>query len=174
MKWFKDINTLEELRKMYRKLVVKHHPDNNPENNNSETIIKEINAEYELLFKRLKSDFEQKDTYSHATDKQKQTYDWQKDVQIRNKVMQLSKFKDIKVEIIGTWIWLSNCYVYRKELKELGFHWASKKQMWYIHFDDFHKFNSKPVPMSYIRERYGSTEVKFSTEKDKKERLSQA
>lgn len=170
MKWFKEVNSLDELRKLYRKLVVKHHPDNG----GSEELIKEINNEYELVFKRLKNDFEHKDTYSHATDKQKQTYDWQKDKQIRDMVMQLSKFKDIKVEIIGTWIWLSNCYAYRKELKELGFHWASKKQMWYIHFDDFHKFNSKPVPMSYIRERYGSTEVKFSTEKDKKERLSQA
>lgn len=174
MKWFQDVKTLDELRKLYRKLVVKYHPDNNPENNNSERIIKEINVEYELLFKRLKNDFEHRDIYSHATDKQKQSYDWQKDKQIRDMVMQLSKFKDIKVEIIGVWIWVSNCYAYRKELKELGFHWASKKQMWYIHFDDFHKFNSKPASMSYIRERYGSMEIKFSTEKTEKERLSQA
>ena len=170
MKWFKDINTLDELRKLYRKLVVKYHPDNG----GKEEIIKEINAEYDLLFKRLKSDFENKDTYRHATDKQKQTYDWQKDKQIRNKVIQLSKFKDIKVEIIGVWIWVSNCYAYRKELKELGFRWASQKQMWYLHFDDFHKFSSKPASMSYIRERYGSTEIKFNTEKTEKERLSQA
>ena len=170
MKWFKDINTLDELRKLYRKLVVKYHPDNS----GSEELIKEINNEYELVFKRLKNDFECKDTYSHATDKQKQTYDWQKDKQIRDMVMQLSKFKDIKVEIIGVWIWVSNCYEYRKELKELGFHWASQKQMWYLHFDDFHKFNSKPASMSYIRERYGSMEIKFSTEKTEKERLSQA
>lgn len=170
MKWFKEVDSLDELRKLYRKLVVKHHPDNG----GSEEIIKEINAEYELLFKRLKSDFEHKDAYSHATDKQKQSYDWQKDKQIRNMVIQLSKFKDIKVEIIGVWIWVSNCYTYRKELKELGFHWASQKQMWYLHFDDFHKFNSKPASMSYIRERYGSMEIKFSTEKTEKERLSQA
>lgn len=170
MKWFQEINTLEELRKMYRKLVVKYYPDNG----GSEEIIKQVNAEYELLFKRLKNDFEQKDAYSHATDKQKQSYDWQKDVQIRNKVMQLSKFKDIKVEIIGVWIWVSNCYAYRKELKELGFRWASQKQMWYLHFDDFHKLSSKPASMSYIRERYGSTEIKFNTEKTEKERLAQA
>ena len=170
MKWFKEVNSLNELRKLYRKLVVKHHPDNG----GSEELIKEINNEYESIFKRLKEGYQHSESYRNATERQKQTYDWQKDKQIRDMVMQLSKFKDIKVEIIGTWIWLSNCYAYRKELKELGFHWASKKQMWYIHFDDFHKFNSKPVPMSYIRERYGSTEVKFSTEKDKKERLSQA
>lgn len=170
MKWFQDVKTLDELRKLYRKLVVKYHPDNG----GSEEIIKQVNAEYEILFKRLKSDFEQKDTYSHATDKQKQTYDWQKDVQIRNKVMQLSRFKDLKIEIIGVWIWITNGYAYRKELKELGFRWASQKQMWYLHFDDFHKFSSKPASMSYIRERYGSTEIKFNTEKTEKERLAQA
>lgn len=167
MKWFKEINTLDELRKLYRKLVVKHHPDNG----GSEETIKEINSEYEILFKKLKRNFEHTDTYGHATDKQKQSYDWQKDVLIRNMVMQLSKFKGITIEIIGVWIWVSNCYAYRKELKELSFRWASQKQMWYIHFDDFHKFNSKPAPMSYIRQRYGSVEVRFDTGNSEKERL---
>lgn len=37
MKWFKEINTLDDLRKLYRKLVVKHHPDNG----GSEETIKE-------------------------------------------------------------------------------------------------------------------------------------
>lgn len=165
MKWFQNIETLNELRKQYKKLVIKHHPDNN----GSEEIIKEINAEYDMLFKRLKSDFEHKDTYKSATDKQKQSYDWQKDKQIREKVMQLSRFKDIKVEIIGVWIWVSNCYEYRKELKELGFHWASQKQMWYLHFDDFHKFSSRPASMNYIRNKYGSVEIRFRTEKEEKE-----
>lgn len=165
MKWFKEVDTLDGLRKLYRKLVVKYHPDNG----GSEEAIKEINAEYDILFKRLKSNFEHKDTYKDATDKQKQSYDWQKDKQIREMVMRLSKFKNISVEIIGVWIWVSNCYEYRKELKELGFHWARQKQMWYLHFDDFHKFSSKPTSMSYIRDKYGSVEIRFRTEKEEKE-----
>lgn len=165
MKWFQEITDLNELRKLYRKLVVKYHPDNG----GSEETIKEINAEYDILFKRLKNDFEHKDTYKNATDKQKQQYDWQKDKQIREMVMQLSRFKDITVEIIGVWIWVSNCYKYRKELKELGFHYARQKQMWYLHFDDFHKFNSRPASMNYIREKYGSVEIRFRAEKEEKE-----
>lgn len=159
MKWFQNIETLKDLRKEYKRLVVQHHPDNG----GSEDVIKEINSEYDILFKRMKSDFEQNDTYSNATDKQKQQYDWQKDVQIRNIILQLSRFRDITVEIIGVWIWVSNCYEYRKELKELGFRWARQKQMWYIHFDDYHKFSSRPAPMSHIRAKYGSIEVKFKT-----------
>lgn len=168
MKWFKDVNSLEELRKLYRRLVMEHHPDNG----GSEDIIKEVNAEYDILFKRLKSDFEHKDTYKDATDKQKQAYDWQKDKLIREKVMQLARFEGIKVEIIGVWIWVSNCYAYRKELKELGFHWARQKQMWYLHFDDFHKFSSKPASMSYIREKYGCVEVRFKKDTEEKKKLA--
>ncbi len=163
MKWFKDISSLNELRKSYRQLVVKFHPDNG----GSEDVIKEINAEYDVLFKRLKNNFEHKDTYSKASDKQKQAYDWQKDKQLREMVLKLSKFKGITVEIIGVWIWVSNCYAYRKELKELGFHWARQKQMWYLHFDDFHKSSSKPASMNFIRAKYGSVEINFSAEGNK-------
>jgi len=163
MKWFKEISSPDELRRLYRKLVVRHHPDNG----GSEAVIKEINAEYDILFKRIKNDFEHKDTYSKAPDKQKQQYDWQKDRQIREMVIQLSRFKGITVEIIGVWIWVFSCYEYRKELKELGFHWARQKQMWYLHFDDFHKFSSKPAPMSYIRAKYGSVEIRYETEDNK-------
>lgn len=28
MKWFKNVTTLEELRKQYKKLLKSHHPDN--------------------------------------------------------------------------------------------------------------------------------------------------
>ena len=170
MKWFQNIETLNDLRKQYKKLVVKHHPDNG----GCDEILKEINVEYDILFKRLKNDFEHKDTYKNATDKKKQAYDWQKDKQIRDMVIQLSRFKGIKVEIIGVWIWISECYAYRKELKELGFHWARQKQMWYLHFDDFHKFSSKPASMSYIREKYGSVEVRFRTDTEDKKKLAKA
>lgn len=170
MKWFQNIETLQDLRKEYRRLALKHHPDNG----GTENAIKAINAEYDILFKKMKNDFEHKDTYSNATEKQKQQYDWQKDTQIRDIIMQLSRFSDITVEIIGVWIWVSNCYKYRKELKQLGFRWASQKQMWYIHFDDYHKFSSRPASMSYIRSKYGSVEVKFKSETDEKNKLTKA
>lgn len=170
MKWFQGITTLKELRKEYRRLVVKHHPDNG----GSEDVIKEINAEYDRLFKKLKYDYEHEDMYSKATGKQKQSYDWQKDTQIRETLMQLSRFKDITVEVIGVWIWVSDCYPYRKELKALGFRWASQKQMWYKHFDDFHKFSSRPASMSYIRAKYGSVEIKFQEKQEEKEKLTKS
>ena len=47
MMYFKDIQSLEELRKEYKRLVKVNHPDNG----GSEDAIKVINVEYELTFK---------------------------------------------------------------------------------------------------------------------------
>ena len=50
MKYFRNINTLEELRKVYKELLKIHHPDNG--GNVAE--MQEINAEYDKMFKVLK------------------------------------------------------------------------------------------------------------------------
>ena len=46
-KYFKDVNTLEELGKQYRDLLKKYHPDNE---NGSVDVTQEINTEYDRLF----------------------------------------------------------------------------------------------------------------------------
>lgn len=56
MTYFKNITTLEELRKEYKKLVKQNHPDNG----GSVEVIKVINVEYEIQFKIL----EKSDTYN--------------------------------------------------------------------------------------------------------------
>ncbi len=50
MKYFKDINTLDELRKHYKELLKKFHPDNG----GNVADVQEINSEYDRLFKVLK------------------------------------------------------------------------------------------------------------------------
>ena len=55
-KYFKDVNTLEELRRQYRDLLKKYHPDNA---NGSTEATQEINAEYDKLFKVLKEVLQQ-------------------------------------------------------------------------------------------------------------------
>ena len=47
MKYFKDIKSFEDLKKQFRKLAMKYHPDR--PNGNSETM-KAINNEYDVLF----------------------------------------------------------------------------------------------------------------------------
>ena len=45
MKWFSNPETLEDLKKQYHRLAMKHHPDVG----GTEQAMKEINAEYEKL-----------------------------------------------------------------------------------------------------------------------------
>ena len=47
MKWFNNVTTIEELRKQYRELLRKYHPDNE---HGDTKITQEINAEYDLVF----------------------------------------------------------------------------------------------------------------------------
>ena len=49
-KWFKNVSSVEELRKQYRELLKKYHPDND---GGSVEITQEINAEYDRLFADL-------------------------------------------------------------------------------------------------------------------------
>lgn len=163
MKWFQDIHNLEELRKKYKTLVVRYHPDNG----GSDCVLAEINEEYDILFKKFKQGFEQTEEYQNTTERQRQSYDFMKDQKIREMVVKLSRIPNIIIEICGVWIWVSgDTYSCKEELKALGLHYARQKNSWYIHFDDFVKYG-KATSMSYIRSKYGSIVVNGKKETEK-------
>lgn len=119
MTYFKNIKTLEELRKEYKRLVKQNHPDNG----GSEDIIKVINVEYEISFHIL----EKTDTTSSNK------YNMKEDEMLRaviNAIINLN----IEIEICGSWVWVSgSTYSCKDDLKSNGFQWASKKKMWFWH-----------------------------------------
>lgn len=159
MAYFKDISTLEELRKQYRDLLKKFHPDNA---NGSTEATQEINAEYDRLFKGLKDRHEKtadsKDEGTRA-DFNKMKYDFTEDAKLREMLGKIIGFDGITIEIIGNWIWAFDSYIYHKELKELGFRYARNKKAWYFHTEAFRKRSHKSLSMEDIRNYYGSTEV---------------
>lgn len=169
MKWFKDISTLDELRKKYNQLVIKFHPDNS----GSDDAIKEINSEYDILFKKLKNSFEHSESYQQSNDRQRQSYDTVKDLKIREMIIKLSRFQGLIIELCGVWLWVSgDTRQYKDELKALGLHYASQKKCWYIHFDDYVKHGTKSSSMSHIRSKYGSMII--NTRHDEKELSAKA
>lgn len=104
MKYFQSVTTLEDLKKQYKKLAKKHHPDLGGKH---EDFI-ELKNEYDKLFEKLNTKTETSGAYQNIID-------------------ELIKY-DLEIEIIGTWVWVTgNTYSLKKELKELGFKWASKK-----------------------------------------------
>lgn len=158
-KYFGNIRTLEELRKQYKELLKLHHPDNG--GNVSE--MQEINAEYDRLFRILKSQHEsnnfncgdKKSNYSSIK------YDFAEDEKLREMLNKIIHFNNVEIELIGAWTWVSgNTYAHKKELKTLGFKWASQKKMWYWHSEAFRKRSRKTLSMDDIRGYYGSTNVR--------------
>jgi len=158
-KYFANVNTLEELRKQYKELLKKYHPDNGGNVSN----MQEINAEYDRLFKLLKDKHDNKSTYDESsntsTDSNNMKYDFTEDAKLREVLQQIIIFDGINIEVCGSWIWAFNSYEYRKELKNIGFKYASKKKAWYWHSEAFKKKGRKTLSMDEIRNYYGSTEV---------------
>lgn len=164
-KYFKDVNTLEELRRQYRDLLKKYHPDNA---NGSTQATQEINAEYDKLFKVLKNRHESKSADNKEsntkTDFNANMYDWENDKALRETLQKIINFNGIEITICGQWLWVSgNTYRYKKELKEIGFKWASQKKMWFWHSENFRKKSRKTLSMEEIQNYYGSTKVKTNT-----------
>lgn len=171
-KYFKDVNTLEELRRQYRDLLKKYHPDNA---NGSTEATQEINAEYDRLFKVLKDRHESKATDNKEnnakTDFNNMKYGFSEDAKLREVLQQIITFEGINIEIVGCWIWVDgNTYDYKDTLKSIGFKWAREKKKWYFHTEAFRKRSHKKLSMEDIRNYYGSTEV----ETDGTKRLKQA
>lgn len=154
--YFSNIKSLEELRKQYKELLKKFHPDN-PTGSTEAT--QTINAEYDNLFKELK------DRYDSAADSSRTAYDNMKydfaeDEKLRELLQQVISFVGINIEIVGAWIWIDGyTYGFKAELKALGFKWASDKKKWYFHTEAFRKRSHKKLSFDDIKNYYGSTRV---------------
>ena len=135
MKYFKNVETLEELRKQYKKLLKKYHPDN-PKGSTEAT--QEVNAEYDTLFKTLK------DRHEHKADYNNMKYDFSEDEKLREVLQYIVTMENINIEIVGCWIWVDgNTYEHKDNLKALGFKWAREKKKWYFHTESFRKRSHK-------------------------------
>jgi len=154
MKYFNNPQTLEELKKQYRELAFKYHPDCGGSNE----VMKIINNEYDELFTILKDIHKTKDgeTYT-AKQETSETAEQFKDI-----INELMKMENIIIEIIGCFVWVTgNTKTYKDKLKELKFQWHSKKIAWYLKPEDYRKRSHRDYELDEIRAMYGTNgEVK--------------
>ena len=145
--------TVEELKSMFRKLAFTHHPDRG---GNVEDM-KTVNNEYDELFARLKDTHAAADGTAYTA--KESTAETAAD--FRDIIEKLIHIPEINIELCGRWLWISgNTYAAREELKAAGCRYASKKRMWYWHFEeDGTDRPHKAVSMDRIRELYGSEEI---------------
>lgn len=143
--------TLEELKKEYRRLTKKLHPDCG----GTDEEMKALNAEFEKFFAILK------DKHNATADEAHKTTETAAD--FMHVVEALLNLDGITVEICGSWLWISgNTYRHKTALKEAGCKWASAKKLWYWRSEDKAATSHKSVSMERIREKYGS-EIHVST-----------
>jgi len=155
MKWFTNVRTVEELRKQYRQLMKKHHPD---VGGNTEDA-KEINSEYDHLYAAL-SRKEAQERPQGEQEYQDTTEDKAAEDRAIRAILDALVNVDADVEIIGSWIWVTrNSYPYKELLKSLGFKFAPKKRAWYFHVGEYRHHHKREITLNEIRQKYGSQKV---------------
>lgn len=152
MKYFVNCKNLDELKKVYKHLAQKHHPDVGGDTRT----MQEINAEYEARFEVLKrSQNEQaaEDTTGTARATTESAGDF---IAI---IDHLLKMDGLTIELCGRWLWIGGDTKKHKEaLKAAGCRWSSSKKLWSWHFaEDGDKWHRGSKSMSQIRNKYGST-----------------
>lgn len=152
MKWFTPIpKTLEELKKMYRTLAMKHHPD---VKGGSTTDMQQINNEYDELFAKLKDTHATVDgkTYTETTNETPE--------QFRNIIDKLITLDGVVIEIVGCWIWLTGkTYQHKEIIKSLHFQFSKSKKAWYYHNDNYTKRSKKTFTLDQLKDLYGSQTI---------------
>jgi len=149
MKWFQGVNTIQELRKQYRTLLKKYHPDNE---GGSLEITQEINAEYDALFATFSK--EDTDGWNPYTQEENERFK-----AVLNEIINFN----MEIEIIGSWVWCFDAYGYKDRLKELGFKWAAKKRAWVWHDAAYHRHHKEEIPIEEIRAKYGRETIRKRT-----------
>jgi len=166
--YFSDCSTIEQIKKRYRELAQKFHPDHNKEIDTNE-IMKQINLQYEQ-FKNKKFtsvNHETQKTYEQTFD----PFDGYREI-----IDKLINLQGITIELCGTWLWITGVKKEDKEkqdiLKELGFKFSGKKIAWYYHSGQYRKKSKKNLTIDEIRNMYGSEKVNRDQDKEKQEKIA--
>ena len=109
-RFFKNVTTIEELRKQFKALAFEHHPDRG----GNEEDMKIINAEYKDLYERVKFTHQKADGTTYT--KQEETEIPDNFREIINAIINFN----VDIELCGAWLWVFNGYAYKTQLKELG------------------------------------------------------
>ena len=164
-RFFDNCKTLDELRKTYKELLQKYHPDNGGDLE----ICKMVNVEYKKAFDHLKN------SRVHFTDAEQEAKEQKKwseeaDERIREMIMKFINFEGMNIEIIGCWIWVDGLtFPFKDALKEAGFKWSRSRQKWHWTSEpatEHRYYKGGKMKFDEIRNKYGSANVE--TEKQLK------
>lgn len=168
MKYLKNCDCIEDLKKKYREMSLKYHPDINRDADAVE-IMQAINHEYDILFDELKNVFRNKKGEIYIDKKPVS----ETPEEFRNIINELIILNGIEIELIGRWIWVSgNTRPHKDKLKELNFKWCPKKGAWCWHRKEDGVVSHGKKSLNEIREKYGVTKYTDNKSKEIEEKAS--
>lgn len=159
--FFTQCSTVEETKKLYRTLAMKHHPDHGGDT----ATMQEVNSQYHAKLKSLNGNT------SKGEDGKDHTYKYNADLEqeLIEKINATLKAGivngNVNLWLIGTWVWVEgDTKPIKEQLKQLGYQWHSKRVCWYYQNDGYkHRFNSKES-FSGLAEKYGATRFTSQSE----------
>lgn len=162
MAYFDTCTTLNELKSLYKKLALTHHPDMGGDT----ATMQAINAEYDKVFEALKArqNKEAKEPESNVKPTTETPEEFRVIVDI------LLHLDSIEVELCGSWLWITgDTYPHKEKLKKAGCKYSGSKKKWYWHHPEEGTCRSRGTyTMKDIRLKYGSSYLTQVT-KDNKE-----
>lgn len=147
MNYFIDCQTIEELKKTFKKLAMKNHPDLG----GSTEVMQEINRQYEEMLRRLANNKNLNETSDNF-------YDWTQD-KFAEVIQKIIHFTGMTIEVIGEWIWCTNSFQYKEQLKELGFWFAKSKKAWVFNGEN-KKLYRGHYSLNQLRDKFVTENIK--------------
>lgn len=159
MKYFREIKTIEELKKEYKRLVMLLHPDLNKYKDTTKEF-QEMQNEYELKFEEVKNNFKNAEGEIYTKENNEDINEFKEIIE------KIIHFELVEIEIIGNWLWLSgNTKKYKEEIKKLGFKWSNNKIAWYYHKEKYYKKSKVQYSLEELRERFGTNKIENEKQK---------
>lgn len=157
MRFFTDVKTSEELKKAFKSLMMKHHPDRGGDTATCQA----ISAEYDEMMQTIINGFDD----SNYTKNDKGYSFWENraehtevEIKVREAIEKIISLDGLVIEIVGVWVWVSgDTKTHKDALKEAGFYWFNKKKMWA--FAGKKSSGRGKMKIDDVREKYGSTTV---------------
>lgn len=152
--YFDSVTNLDDLKKSYKELVIRHHPDMGGDTKT----MQEINAEHDRVFDMLK----RQQNLNADNGEGKETTEAPEE--FRDIISKLIVIDGIDIELCGSWLWISgNTIEAKDQLKAAGCRWSRNKKMWYWHHvEDGAQWSRGRFTMDEIRIKHGSSKITYS------------
>lgn len=143
---------MEDIKLAYRRSCAKYHPDRNPA---GLEMMKLINNAYDDLQGYIETG-----VYDFSVQEESETENYNYGEEINEALSKIINL-GLEIEVCGSWIWVAGETKQHKDiLKEAGFKWAAKKQMWHFRPNDYKSCGRGKWSMEQIRATHGSKKVK--------------